>query len=166
MNSSSEHLVYVGKLATSATTGTLKDHLIIIGIKSENVKDVTQLKCRKENEHSFCRPISLVNEGSNELIHNTANWPEGVRIRPFKKFALEAASSSRRSMSNTHVQQNDSLKSPTRYLEYAYVDRSKLAKQTTLNSLGKHLIALVLFNNSCCMYCNSVVEIKMRSLSV
>ena len=142
MNSSLEHLVYVGKLATSATTGTLKDHLIMIGIKSENVKDITQLKCRKENEHSFC--ISLVNEGSNELIYNTANWPEGVRIRPFKKFALEAASSSSRPMTNTHVQQKDSLKSVTRYLAYV----GKLAKQTTLNSLRKHLIALGLFNNS------------------
>ena len=77
------YLVYIGKLAARTTQQSLRKHLLQIGIQNKELSDILQLRCRNENERSFC--VSIDGEDGKDKIYNLQNWPAGVRIRPFKR---------------------------------------------------------------------------------
>ena len=77
------YLLYIGKLAAQTTQQSLRKHLLQIGIQNKELSDILQLRCRNENERSFC--VSIDGEDGKDKIYNLQNWPAGVRIRPFKR---------------------------------------------------------------------------------
>ena len=74
-------LVYIGKLAKETDEQLLRTHLRDIGIKNADIADVMKLKCKANNETSFC--VSLNSEEAKCVVFDINKWPIGVRIRTF-----------------------------------------------------------------------------------
>ena len=81
--SNATEMIYVGRLDKDATVDRIHHHLYKIGIKNEDVADVLTLNCRKTDERSFC--LFLHNEKAKNTVMDTNKWPDGIRIRPFKR---------------------------------------------------------------------------------
>ena len=77
----SNFLIYVGKLEQNTTVDDLRSHLLQIGVLNVNIADVMKLKCRNEQESSFCISVNCMD--AKDLIFTKQCWPEGVRIRKY-----------------------------------------------------------------------------------
>ena len=156
----STYLVYVGKLAKNTTQELLRDHMIQVGLKTDDVADIISLKCRNENESSFC--ISLYTDDAKKVLYNKNNWPNGVRIRPFKPRNApqvqprhSSINTSRRRQVSRNVPRNDHVsknigiyvrpRSATNknqnthknFYQYQYYDGRRKADESTLNDYGE-----------------------------
>ena len=77
------HLIYIGHLSKGTNKESLTEHLIYIGVRNEDIADILQLKCRNQNERSFC--VSINSDQGKDLIYDVkSNWPNGVRVRTYK----------------------------------------------------------------------------------
>ena len=85
--SSGSVLVYVGRLAKDSTEQSVRNHLANIGVTVYQIADVIKLKCRKDNETSFC--ISLNDKSAHRILFESDNWPAGIRVRTFKQSPIK-----------------------------------------------------------------------------
>ena len=80
-NNPNLHLVYVGRLAKNTSENDVRTHLHEISVTNQGIADVIKLKCRKDNETSFC--ISLNDTSAQDTLFRSEKWPRGVIVRPF-----------------------------------------------------------------------------------
>ena len=88
-------LVYCGKLSFDTEVESIRAHLLDIGVNNDDIADIMKLRCRTENETSFC--VSLNSSEAEKIVINSDNWPAGIRVRTYNRVSVHKKNSNSKS---------------------------------------------------------------------
>ena len=137
-NNPNLHLVYVGRLAKNTSENDVRTHLHEISVTNQSIADVIKLKCRKDNETSFC--ISLNDTSAQDTLFRSEKWPRGVIVRPFTQNPKKNTKSEQnRRYRDNRQSVPPRLRKQVRLEERAVPVRSRRSRQVEVESILSHI---------------------------